>query len=149
MSWHHTRQCIESVAPRQFSLVHMSRTMCKMTNSTHQTTVSSRPLFSFGFFSCSFLHPCSAINPFQPTPHLLSVNQFPLQNIARVHPRRPSGLANSSFEYRWTGSSPKPCCMVVPHVLFVDDESRGDCICQFACFFFQAVELLFHNFWCF
>ena len=63
MSWHHARQCTESVALRQFSLVHMSRTMCKMTNSTHHTTVSSRPLFSFWFFSCTFLDPGSSINP--------------------------------------------------------------------------------------
>ena len=32
--------------------------------------------------------------------------------------------------------------MVVPHVLFVVDESRGDSICQFACFLFQDTGLL-------
>ena len=37
-------------------------------------------------------------------------------------------------------------CVVVAHVLFVDDESRGDSIFQFACFLFQAVELSFTNF---
>ena len=78
--------------------------------------------------------------------HILSDNLFPFQNIARVRPPRASDLENSFLKYRWTGSSPKPCCMVVPHVLFVDDESRGDCICQFACFLFHATELSFHIF---
>ena len=41
-------------------------------------------------------------------------------------------------------------CMVVAHVRFADDESRGDSIFQFACFLFQAVELSFSIFfWCF
>ena len=78
--------------------------------------------------------------------HLLSDNLFLFQNIARVHPPRASDLANSFLKYRWTGSSPKPCRMVVLHVLFVDDESRGDSIFQFACFFFHVIELSFHNF---
>ena len=41
----------------------LSSTVCKMTNSTHQTPVLSRPLLTFGFSSCPFLHPCSSINP--------------------------------------------------------------------------------------
>ena len=36
--------------------------------------------------------------------------------------------------------------MVVLHVLFVDDESRGDSICHFACLLFQVMKLPFHNF---
>ena len=35
---------------------------------------------------------------------------------------------------------------VVTHVLFVDDESRGDSTCQFACFLFQVIELPFLHF---
>ena len=63
LSWHHTRQCTESAAPRQFSAHLLSSTMCTMTYSTHQIVVSSRPLFSFGFILCTFLHPCSSVNP--------------------------------------------------------------------------------------
>ena len=37
-------------------------------------------------------------------------------------------------------------CMGSHCVLFVDDESRGDSICQFACFLFQVIELLSTNF---
>ena len=39
--------------------------------------------------------------------------------------------------------------MVVLHVLFVVDESRGDFICHFACLLFQVMELLFHKFFVF
>ena len=35
--------------------------------------------------------------------------------------------------------------MAVTHVLFADDESRGDSICQFACFLLKVVELPFHK----
>ena len=37
-------------------------------------------------------------------------------------------------------------CMAVTHVLFVDDESRGDSIFQFACFLFHVIERSFHKF---
>ena len=92
---------------------------------------------------------------FKPRRHLLSKNLFPLQNIARVHPRRPGDLANSFFSIvglvlrpSHVGNTLEPC-MAVTHVLFVDDESRGDSIFQFACFLFHVIELSFPNFWCF
>ena len=34
-------------------------------------------------------------------------------------------------------------------MLFVDDESRGDFICHFACLLFQVMKLPFHNFFVF
>ena len=105
--------------------------------------------FSLGIFSCPLFHLCSSITPtlhhyrVKPPRHPFSVNLVPFQNIARVHPPRFSDLANSFFQYRWTGSSPnlrpKSCWteawpfMVFLHVLFVDDESHGDSICHFAC----------------
>ena len=58
----HRRQCIESVALRPAPP--WAAPLVNLNNSTHQTdfgVVSS--LFSFCFFSCSFLHPCSSINP--------------------------------------------------------------------------------------
>ena len=88
--WHHD----------SFFFLHMSKTMCKMTNSTHHITVR--------FFFCALPSIPHFIISFQPT-HLLSVNLYPFQNVARGHPRRPSDLANSSFQYRWTDSSPRPC----------------------------------------
>ena len=39
-------------------------------------------------------------------------------------------LSDTSLGFVWA----------VTHVLFVDDESRGDSICQFACFFFQVIS---------
>ena len=36
-------------------------------------------------------------------------------------------------------------CMAVTHVLFVDDENRGDSIRQFSCFLFHVIELSFHK----
>ena len=38
-------------------------TIGKLNNSISQTSVLSRPYFSFGFFSCPFFHPCSSITP--------------------------------------------------------------------------------------
>ena len=64
-------------------------------NSTSQTSVSSRPLFSFGFFSCTFLHPCSSINP--TLHHLFQwiyIHSKTLQGCIQV---ARSDLANSSF----------------------------------------------------
>ena len=88
------------------SCTSLSSTIGKLNNSISQTSVLSRPWLSFGFFSCSFLHPCFSINPTlhhrlfcNITRHLLSVNLFPHQNIARVHPRRPSHLADSFLKF--------------------------------------------------
>ena len=155
LSFHHRRQYIESVALRPAPL--WAAQLVKLNNSTSQTTVSSRPLFLFGFSSCTFLHPCSSINP---TVHHLFSNHasssfkesISFKNIARVHPRRPGDLANSFFST--VGLVPRPShvgnafqpCMAVTHVLIVEDESRGDSIFQFACFFFHVIELSFHKF---
>ena len=84
MPWHHTR--------RQFFL-HMSRTMCKMTNSTHHTTVSSRPLFSFCFFSCTFLDPCPSINP--TLHHLFSTHSSSSFSESISIPKRCKGASTS------------------------------------------------------
>ena len=114
LSFQHTRQCIESVARRLFFFCTWAGTCANWT--TRLLTLRSCLVRSFHFasFRVRFLIRALPSIPhiiisFPPTPHLLSVNQFPFQNIARVHPRRPSGLANSSFEYRWTDSSPRPC----------------------------------------
>ena len=123
----------------------LSSTMCTMTNSTSQTTVSCRPQFSFGLFSCPFLHPCSSIIPtlhhfVLTTTHLLSVILYPFQHIARVHPRRPSDLANSFFSIvglvlRQSLVGHKlELFTVVPLVLFVVHESGGDSIKSLSCF---------------
>ena len=115
MSWHHTRQCAESVALRQFSLVahEQDHVQNDQLDSPHYGLVSFVVLilllFVYVSWSVLFHQSHTSSSLFKPTPHLLSVNQFPFQNIARVHPRRPSALANSSFEYRWTESSPRPC----------------------------------------
>ena len=127
--------------------LHMSRTMCKMTNSTHHTTVR--------FFFCALPSIPHFIISFPPTPHLLSVNLYPFQNVARVHPLGANGKFFLLVSLDWFFAqamckiSLSLVCMVVAHVLFVDDESRGASIFQFACFLFQAVELSFPNFWCF
>ena len=92
----------------------LSSTMCKMNNSTSQTTVSSRPLFSFGFFSCPFLHPCSSIIP---TLHhfVLTTPSFSFSECCSA-PKLCKGAstshqwtANCFLWYLWIGSSPKPC----------------------------------------
>ena len=133
--------------------------MCKMTNSTHHTTVSSRPLFSFGFFSCTFLFLCSSINP--TLHHLFSTHSS--SSFSDIHSKTLQGCIHlvpviwQILPFSIVGLVLRPGhvqnkfepCMVVAHVLFVDDESRGDSIFQFACFLFQAVELSFPNFWCF
>ena len=81
-----------------------------------------------------------------------SSSLFYSQNIARVHPRRPCDLANSFFSIVGLVLRPSHVrntlepSMAVTHVLFVDDESRGDSIFQFACFLFHVIELSFHKF---
>ena len=138
--------------------LYMSRTTCKMTNSTHHTTVSSRPLFSFSFFSCTFLDPCSSINP--TLHHLFSTHSSSSFSESISIPRHCKGASRSRaviwqiLPFSIVGLILRPGhvqnkyepCMVVAHVLFVDDESRGDSICQFVCFLFEGVELFFSNF---
>ena len=65
---------------------------------------------------------------------------FSFQNIAWVHPPRTSeqqifssGIFGLVLRPSLVGFKLEPC-MAVTHVLFVDDESRGDSIFQFACF---------------
>ena len=41
----------------------LSNTIGELNNSISQTSVSSRPYFSCGLFSCPFFHLCSSINP--------------------------------------------------------------------------------------
>ena len=72
----------------------LSSTMCKMTNSTHQTTVSSRPLFSFGFFSCTILRLCSSIIP--------TLHHFV--------------LTTPSFSFGRSWSTPKLCMCGIPRL---------------------------------
>ena len=111
LSFHHTRQCTESVARRQFS-AHLWAALCAKWP-TRLTRLRSRLVrcFHLASFRVRFsIHALPSIPhfiiSFQPTTHLLSVILFPLHKIGRVHPPSPSDLANSSFEYRWTGSSP-------------------------------------------
>ena len=152
LSFHHTRKCTESVALGQVLALPWAAPLLNWTTRLSDfglvsSVVSIRLLFVFVSPSVFFHQFHTSSSTFlQSTRHLLAVNLFPLRNIARVHPPRSSDLANSFLKYRWTGSSPKPCCMVVPHVLFADDESRGDSICQFVCFLFHVIELYFDNF---
>ena len=119
MSWHHTRQCIESVAPRQFFFLHMSRTMCKMTNSTHHTTVRfffsalpSIPHYIISFQpSESISIPKTLLGCIRVAPVIWQILLFSIVGLIL----RPGHVQNK-FEP----------CVVVAHVLFVGDESRGD-----------------------
>ena len=122
----------------------LSSTMCKMNNSTHQTTVSSRPQFSFILFSCPFLHPCSSIIS---TLHHLVLTTPPSSFIESCStPKHCKGASRSPqsfgkflpsvsldwfFAQVFVGQKLEPI-MVVPHVLFVVDEGG-------------AMELLFHD----
>ena len=100
LSWHHTLQCTESVAPRQFSAhlwaalcakwpTRLSRLRSRLVRCCHLASLrvrfSIRALPSITQFIISF----------QTTTHLLSLILFPFQSIARVHPPRDSDLANS------------------------------------------------------
>ena len=130
-------------------------------NSTSQTLVLSRPLFSFGFFSSTFLDPCSSINP--TLHHLFSTHSSSSFSESISIPRHCKGASRSRaviwqiLPFSIVGLVLRPGhvrnkfepCMVVAHVLFADDESRGDSIFQFACFLFHVMELSFSNFWCF
>ena len=75
-------------------------TMCKITNSTHQTTVSSRPLFACGFFSYPFLHPCSSINP--TVHHLFSNHASSSFKESISTPKHCKGASTSPW---WFGKS--------------------------------------------
>ena len=122
--------------------------------------VSSRPLFSFSFFSCTFLDPCPSINP--TLHHFFSTHSSSFSESISI-PRHCKGASRSRaviwqiLPFTIVGLILRPghvqnkyeLCMVVAHVLFVDDESRGDSICQFVCFLFHDMELSFTNFWCF
>ena len=160
MSWHHTRQCIESAAPQQFFFCTWAGPSAKWP--TRLITLRSRLVrcFHLASFRVRFLIRALPSIPlfiisFPPT-HLLSVNLFPFQDIARVHPGRAQWFGKF-FLFTIVGLILRPGhvqnkyepCMVVAHVLFVDDESRGDSICQFVCFLFHVMELSFSNFWCF
>ena len=92
MSWHHTRQCIESAAPQQFFFCTWAGPSAKWP--TRLITLRSRLVrcFHLASFRVRFLIRALPSIPlfiisFPPT-HLLSVNLFPFQDIARVHPGR-------------------------------------------------------------
>ena len=99
LSWHHTRQCTESVAPRQFSAPLWAAPCAQWP--TRLTRLRSRLVRCFHLasfrvlFSIRALPSIAQFISFQTTTHLLSVILFPIQNIARVHPLRDSDLANS------------------------------------------------------
>ena len=128
-----------------------------MTNSTHQTTVLSRPLFAFGFSSCPFLHCCSSINP---TLHLLFSNHhsssfsdsIPFRNFARCIPLAPVVWQVLSFGI--VGCVLRPSlvglklerCMAVAHVLFKLKTRTAVTICQFACFILLSQRVAFLHF---
>ena len=160
LSCHDKRQYTESVAPRQFS-AHLWVTLCaklptrftklrsRLVRNYHfasfRVRFSIRALPSIPEFIISFLfHHSSSFS-----------DSISFQNIARVIHRatviwqilscsivglvlRPSHVRNTL-----------ELCMAVAHVLFVDDESRGDSIFQFACFLFHVIELSFHKFFVF
>ena len=134
LSWHHTQQCTVSVAPRQFSAPFWAAPSVKRT--TPLLRLRSRLVRCFHLASFRVRFSVRAlpsithfIISFQPTPHLLPVNLFPFQNIARVHPRRPrlSNFFPQVLRPSLAGHKLEPF-MVVAHVLFADDESRGDSI---------------------
>ena len=107
-------------------------------NSTSQTLVLSCPLFSFGFFSSTFLDPCSSINP--TLHHLFSTHSSSSFSESISIPRHCKGASRSRaviwqiLPFSIVGLVVRPGhvrnkfepCMVVAHVLFADDESRGD-----------------------
>ena len=94
--------------------LHMSRTMCKMTNSTHHT-LRSRLVrcFHLASFRVRFIF-CALPS----IPHFI-ISFHPLfiffsESISI--PKRCKGASTSTqwfgkffFEYRWTDSSPRPC----------------------------------------
>ena len=143
--WHHD----------SFSCTTLSSTIGKLNNSTSQTSVSSRPLFSLGFFSCAFLHPCSSINP--TLHHLFSTHPSSSFSESISTPKHCKGASTSSQSFEQflsLSSSPKPSLdinlslvMVVAHVLFADDESRGDSISSsLLVSSSKSLSCSFHNF---
>ena len=148
LSFHRTQQRTESVAPRQFS-AHLWAAPCAKlpTRLTRLRSCLARS-FSCGFFSCSFLHPCTSINP---TLHHLWIcfHSKTLQGCIHfapvVWPIPSFSIVGLVLRPSLFGHKLEPL-MVVPHVLFVVHKSGGGSVCQFACFFFQDIELLFHKF---
>ena len=64
LSFHHTHTAMYCICGTTTgSCTTLSSTIGKLNNSISQTSVLSRPYFSFGLFSCPFLHPCSSISP--------------------------------------------------------------------------------------
>ena len=131
MSWHHTRQCIESVARRQFFFF-----------AHEQDHVQNDQLDSSHNGALLFL--CSSINP--TLHHLFSTHSSSSFSESISIPKRCKGASTwcqwQILPFSIVGLVLRPGhvqnkfepCMVVAHVLFVDDESRGASIFQFACF---------------
>ena len=157
LSFHHTRQCIESVAPRQFfappwaaPLVNWTTRFLRLRSclvrsfhlDSFRVRFSIRVLPSIPHFIIDFfvIHTSSSFSESISTSKHFKGASTSSQWFGNFFPwvLRPS-LAGHKLEL----------FMVVALVLFTDVESRGDSICQFVCFLFEAVELPFHNFFVF
>ena len=109
-------------------------------------------------FSCPFLHLCFSITP--TLLHIVSNHRIILFQWILFHSKTLQGCVHFApvvwqiLSFRivvpvlhpsHVGHKLEPC-VVITHMLFVVDESRGDSICHLACLLFQVMELLFRKF---
>ena len=154
LSFPHKLQCTESVALRQVLAPPWAAPLVNWTTRFLRLRSCLVRSFSFGLFSCPFLHLCSSITPSSLSfPHLIffqwiHFHSKTLQGCIHFAPVIWQILSFSIvglvLRPSLVGQKLEPC-MVVTHVLFVDDENRGDSICHFASFLFQFIEFPFHN----
>ena len=153
LSFHHTRKCTESVALRQVLAPPWAAPLVNWTTRLSDfglvsSVVSIWLLFVFVSPSVFFhqshtssstfvIHTSSSFSESISTPKHCKGASTSSQWFGNFFPwvLRPS-LAGHELEQ----------CVVVAHVLFADDETRGDSIFQFACFLFHVIELYFDNF---
>ena len=111
--------------------------------------------FQFGVSSCPFLHPCSSnqshTSSSLPNPHLIFFQWIYFHSKGASTSPQWFGKFFPSVSMDWFFAQALSDISLgfvwaVTHVLFVDDESRGDSNCQFACFLFQVIDLLSTNF---
>ena len=139
-----------------FSFWMVGRSLC-ITRKT-LTTSSLYCAFRNLIFSCPFLHLCSSITP--TLLHFVSNHRITLFQWILFHSKTLQGCIHFApvvwqiLSFRIVVPVLRPShvghklepCMVITHMLFVDDESRGDSVCHFACLLFQVMELPFHKF---
>ena len=153
LSFHHSRKCTESVAPRQVLAPPWAAPLVNWTTRLLRLWSCLVRSFHLASFRVRFF-----IRAFPSIPHFI-ISYFVIRTSYSFSesistPKHCKGASTSS---QWFGNffpqvlrpslagHELELFMVVAHVLFADDESRGDSIFQFACFLFQAVQLLFHK----